>query len=60
MEYLGQKSHVECPASGCKKMITRASLQPNKELAKRAKEAARRERARNDSDEESDGDEVIE
>ncbi|THH30662.1 hypothetical protein EUX98_g3539 [Antrodiella citrinella] len=60
MEYLGQKQMVTCPASGCKQMLTRACLQPNKALAKQAREAARRERARNDSEEESDDDEVIE
>ena len=60
MEYLGQKNSVACPASGCKQMVTRASLKPNKELARQAKEAARRERARNVSDDEDDDDEVIE
>ena len=60
MAYIGQKPQVECPASGCKKVVTRACLVPDKELAKKAKEAARRERARNDSEEESDDDEVVE
>ncbi|TCD70538.1 hypothetical protein EIP91_002884 [Steccherinum ochraceum] len=60
MDYLGQKSSVECPASGCKKMLSRAVLHENKALAKAARDAARRERAREESDEGSDDDEVIE
>ncbi|KAH8104567.1 zinc-finger of the MIZ type in Nse subunit-domain-containing protein [Cristinia sonorae] len=60
MEFIGQKSSFECPASGCHKITSRAQLEPDKELAKKAKAAQRRERAKNDSDVESDGDEVIE
>ncbi|KAI0372159.1 hypothetical protein BV20DRAFT_991662 [Pilatotrama ljubarskyi] len=58
-DYLGHSRarRKECPATGCKKQISLADLEPNKELAKRAKEAARRERAR---EEDSDDGEVIE
>lgn len=58
-EYLGNSRGLkkECPATGCKKEISMASLEPNKDLAKRAKEAARRERAR---EEDSGDEEVIE
>ncbi|KAI8978662.1 zinc-finger of the MIZ type in Nse subunit-domain-containing protein [Trametes punicea] len=58
-EYLhnSRNQMKECPATGCKKQISLALLEPNKELAKRAKEASRRERAR---EEDSGDDEVIE
>ncbi|CDO71464.1 hypothetical protein BN946_scf184909.g58 [Trametes cinnabarina] len=58
-EYLGNSKtrSKECPATGCKKQISLAVLEPNRELAKRAKEAARRERAR---EEDSGDEEVIE
>ncbi|KAI0632124.1 hypothetical protein C8Q77DRAFT_902243 [Trametes polyzona] len=58
-EYLGSSRNMkkECPATGCKKEISLAVLESNKELAKRAREAARRERAR---EEDSGDEEVIE
>ncbi|KZT12066.1 uncharacterized protein LAESUDRAFT_720043 [Laetiporus sulphureus 93-53] len=58
-DYLGtsRNARKECPSSGCKKMICLGDLRPNKELAKKAKDAARRERMRSD---ESDGEEVVE
>ncbi|KIK86881.1 hypothetical protein PAXRUDRAFT_152549 [Paxillus rubicundulus Ve08.2h10] len=46
-----------CPASGCHKQITMDQLQPDKDLEKRVKLAARRQQRRN---EDSDADEVIE
>ena len=58
-EYL-KSSHNrarECPATGCRKQITLNDLQEDKELARRAKEAARRERAR---EHDSDDGELIE
>ncbi|KAL1950256.1 hypothetical protein VTO73DRAFT_5380 [Trametes versicolor] len=58
-EYLGypRSNRKECPATGCKKEISMANLEPDKDLAKRAKEAARRERAKEDD---SGDEEVIE
>ena len=56
---MGSKRSVQCPASGCHKMIALSDLVPNKDLAKKAKDMARRERAREESDE-SDDDEVVE
>ncbi|CCM03528.1 uncharacterized protein FIBRA_05662 [Fibroporia radiculosa] len=52
-EYLGPSHTVrkDCPASGCKKGICLTDLEPNKELAKKAKDAARRERMREDDSE---------
>ncbi|KIJ17689.1 hypothetical protein PAXINDRAFT_111190 [Paxillus involutus ATCC 200175] len=46
-----------CPASGCNKRITMDQLQPDNDLEKRVKMAARRQQRR---DEDSDADEVIE
>ncbi|TBU43587.1 hypothetical protein BD309DRAFT_864000 [Dichomitus squalens] len=57
-EYLGKGGRKECPATGCKKMLALSDLEADPALAKRAKEAARRERAR-ESDEDDDA-EVIE
>ncbi|KAI0335903.1 hypothetical protein GY45DRAFT_1267375 [Cubamyces sp. BRFM 1775] len=56
-EYLGNSRNrqKECPATGCKKQISLAVLELNNDLAKRAKAAARRERAR----EEHSGDEEV-
>ncbi|KAF9808580.1 hypothetical protein IEO21_07824 [Rhodonia placenta] len=53
-EYLGSRyAQKECPASGCTKMLTLSNLEPNKELARKARDAGRRERMREqDSDEE--------
>ncbi|KAI0927246.1 hypothetical protein AcV5_007833 [Taiwanofungus camphoratus] len=54
-DFLGpsRTERKKCPASGCNKMICLSDLKPNKELAKKAKDAARRERMREeDSDEE--------
>ena len=48
------KSSVQCPATGRNQRISRADLYPDKELAKRAKEAARRERLRDDDDSDED------
>ena len=48
-----------CPASGCNKRITMDSLRADKELEKRIKIAARKQRQRAES-EEDDDDEVIE
>ncbi|KAI0670785.1 hypothetical protein C8Q78DRAFT_1031904 [Trametes maxima] len=57
-DYLaGSRLPKSCPATGCNKEITLSNLSANKDLAKRAKEAARRERAR---EEDSEGEEVIE
>ncbi|KAH9950583.1 zinc-finger of the MIZ type in Nse subunit-domain-containing protein [Amylocystis lapponica] len=58
-EFLGpnRATKKECPAAGCHKQISLSDLKPNKELAKKAKDAARRERAR---EEDSDAEEVIE
>ena len=47
-----------CPYAGCSRVISLADLKPNKELAKKAREAARRERMREESD--SDDENVIE
>ncbi|KAI0071700.1 hypothetical protein K474DRAFT_1693360 [Panus rudis PR-1116 ss-1] len=58
-DYLGNKRSTKCPASGCNKHFSWADLKPNKELAKKARDAARRERARESSNE-SSADEVIE
>ncbi|RDX53325.1 hypothetical protein OH76DRAFT_1399223 [Lentinus brumalis] len=59
-EYLGpnRTKSKECPATGCHKLICLNDLQEDKDLARRAKEAARRERAR-EEDSDDDG-EVIE
>lgn len=48
----------QCPATGCNKMLVLSDLEVDKGLAKRAKEAARRERAREEDSE--DDDDVIE
>ncbi|CAL1713130.1 unnamed protein product [Somion occarium] len=58
-EYMAGKRSVQCPASGCHKMLALADLKPDQELAKKARDAARRERARETSDD-SEDDEVIE
>jgi len=58
MSYMSGKRSVKCPATGCDKTFYTNDLKPNKELAKKAKEAARRERMRDEED--SDEDEVIE
>ncbi|KAI0345761.1 hypothetical protein BDW22DRAFT_1325047 [Trametopsis cervina] len=49
----------KCPTSGCNKVIGLDDLKPNKELAKKAKEAARRERMREEDDDDMD-EEIIE
>lgn len=54
-EYLGGNKFAKktCPASGCNKMFCQDDLKVDKELGKKAKDAARRERMREeDSDEE--------
>ncbi|KAH9854682.1 hypothetical protein C2E23DRAFT_867274 [Lenzites betulinus] len=58
-EYLNNSRNIqrECPATGCKKQISLGIMESNKDLAKRAKEAERRERAR---EEDSGDEEVIE
>lgn len=48
----------KCPSAGCHKIISLADLKPNKDLARKAKEAARRERLREEQD--SDDENVIE
>ena len=58
-EFLRDKTRAQCPTAGCNHMITINDLMPNKDLAKKAKEAARRERMREEEDE-SDDDDVIE
>ena len=58
-EFLSHKPRAQCPTAGCNKIISLNDLKPNKELAKKAKEAARRERMREEEDE-SDDDNVIE
>lgn len=57
-EYLGPNKHIKkkCPASGCNQMFCQNDLKVDKELEKKAKNAARRERMREDD---SDG-EVVE
>ena len=59
-EYLGpsRTRYKDCPATGCRKQICLNDLEVDKDLARRAKEAARRERAR-EEDSDDDG-EVIE
>ncbi|GBE84954.1 predicted protein [Sparassis crispa] len=55
-EFLGP-SHTttkKCPASGCNKYICLNDLKDDKELAKKAKDAARRERMREDDSDEED------
>lgn len=54
-EYLHGKTSVVCPASGCNKRLTINDLKEDPELAKQAKEAARRERMREDDSDEDDG-----
>ncbi|RPD62427.1 hypothetical protein L226DRAFT_611006 [Lentinus tigrinus ALCF2SS1-7] len=58
--YLGpsRTRYKDCPATGCRKQICLNDLEEDKVLARRAKEAARRERAR-EEDSDDDG-EVIE
>ncbi|KAI0754969.1 hypothetical protein C8Q80DRAFT_1142113 [Daedaleopsis nitida] len=58
-DYLGpNRNRVRvCPATGCRAEISLNDLQEDKDLAKRAKEAARRERAR---EHDSEDDELIE
>ncbi|KAI0086535.1 hypothetical protein BDY19DRAFT_894649 [Irpex rosettiformis] len=59
-QYLGNNltSRKKCPTSGCNKVISLDDLKPNKELAKKAREAARRERMREEEDEDM-GEEII-
>ena len=57
-EYL-RGGRQQCPATGCNKQLVLSDLEVDKGLAKRAKEAARRERAR-DEDDDDDDDDVIE
>ncbi|KZT73765.1 hypothetical protein DAEQUDRAFT_807969 [Daedalea quercina L-15889] len=57
-EYLSLRGgRKQCPAAGCGKAISLGDLAPNKELARKAKDAARRERMR---EEDSDEGEVVE
>ncbi|OCH86400.1 hypothetical protein OBBRIDRAFT_738066 [Obba rivulosa] len=58
-EYLGNSRNVKkpCPASGCKKSFSHNDLKPDKELAKKVKDAARRQRMRDSDD---DAEEIIE
>ncbi|KIP08108.1 hypothetical protein PHLGIDRAFT_127242 [Phlebiopsis gigantea 11061_1 CR5-6] len=58
-EYLHDKPRQTCPNAGCNQMITLGDLKPNKALAKKAREADRRQRMREEEDE-SDDDNVIE
>ncbi|KAI0781981.1 hypothetical protein C8Q75DRAFT_812054 [Abortiporus biennis] len=58
-EWIGTKRSIPCPASGCNKELKLSDLAPNKELAKKAKEAARRERMREEDDFEEDDGEVV-
>lgn len=59
-EYLNVRGgRKECPAAGCHKMISMSDLVQDKELAKKAKDAARRERMREEDSDEDEGD-VIE
>ncbi|KAH9922787.1 uncharacterized protein BXZ73DRAFT_91513 [Epithele typhae] len=48
-----------CPATGCRQQLRLSDLEPNKDLAKRAAEAARRERAR-EEDSDKEGEDIIE
>ncbi|OBZ71434.1 E3 SUMO-protein ligase nse2 [Grifola frondosa] len=58
-EFLGpnKNSKKKCPASGCNQYLNIGDLHPDKELARRARDAARREQAR---EEDSDEEEVVE
>lgn len=60
-EYLGSNptTRKKCPTSGCNVVLAMKDLKPNKELAKKAREAARRERMR-EEERDDDNDEVIE
>ncbi|GJE98304.1 E3 SUMO-protein ligase NSE2 domain-containing protein [Phanerochaete sordida] len=57
-EFLGT-SRKKCPNAGCNQVISVSNLKPNKDLAKKAKEAARRERMREEEDSD-DAESVIE
>ena len=59
-QYLGNSrtNRKKCPTSGCNKVISLDDFKANKELAKKAKEAARRERMR-EEEEEDMGEEII-
>ena len=50
----------ECPATGCHQQITLSSLEQDKDLGKRASNAARREREREEDDDDDDDEEIIE
>lgn len=56
---LGSNKHTKktCPASGCRQMICRNDLKPNKDLERKVKNAQRRAQRR---EEDSDAEEVIE
>lgn len=56
-DYL-KRGRQQCPATGCNKQLVLSDLEVDKALAKRAKEAARRERAREQDS--GDDDDVIE
>lgn len=59
-EYLNIRGgRKQCPAAGCHQMISLGDLVQDKELAKKAKDAARRERMREEDSDEDEG-EVIE
>jgi E3 SUMO-protein ligase NSE2 len=60
-EYLGHSftARQKCPTSGCNKVISLDDLKPDKELARKAREAARRERMREEDDDDVD-EEIIE
>ncbi|EMD39937.1 hypothetical protein CERSUDRAFT_132615 [Gelatoporia subvermispora B] len=58
-EYLkyNRTAKKQCPASGCKQYISLGDLEPDKDLAKKVKDAARRQRMRDSDD---DAEEIIE
>ena len=58
-EFLARGSR-ECPATGCRKQIKLSDLEQDKELAKRAAHAARREREKEEDRDSADDEEIIE
>ena len=60
-EYLGgaRAARKVCPNAGCNKVISLADLEENKDLKRKAENAARRERMR-EAEEEEEEDDVVE
>ena len=55
-DYLGNSriARKVCPTAGCNKVISLADLQEDKDLKRKAENAARRERMREEEDEDDD------